>query len=259
MKRFAAPDAAIDDLWQEANLISEMQRPTSASPPADTAGGAVSTGPPRLTPLRELQLLEQHRAGDPKALSELLTSYQRRVYSICCRMVHDPERSRDLTQDVLLKVMNGLDGYDGRAKLSTWIIRITINTCLSDLQKQKVRQTASLDDLSTGSSSSDRSVELPASMGGQRELSGAEVVELGERRVAVERALGGLDADARAILVLRDVQDLEYQQISEVLEVPVGTVKSRLFRARASFRTALEQEMARLSGTAGDEMGTKTA
>lgn len=198
----------------------------------------MSTGPPRLTPLRELQLLEQHRDGEPRALGELLSSYQRRVYSICCRMVHDRERARDLTQDVLLKVINGLDSYDGRAKLSTWIIRITINTCLSSIQREKIRRTASLEQLTAMPG---RSGDLPAASGGQRELSPRQRVEQHERRAVVERALQSLDGDARAILLLRDVQDLDYQQIAEVLDVPVGTVKSRLFRARAALREILEQ------------------
>ena len=76
-----------------------------------------------MTPLRELQLLELHRSGDPDAIGELLRSYQRRVYSVCYRMLGHHEEAADLTQDTLVKVIEGLDSYNGRSKLSTWIIR----------------------------------------------------------------------------------------------------------------------------------------
>ena len=92
-----------------------------ASPhqPSKPGPGAISTGPPRLTPLRESQLVELHRKGDPEAMTELLEAYQRRIYSICFRTVHDAELARDLAQDSMVKVLEGLGTYDGRSKLST--------------------------------------------------------------------------------------------------------------------------------------------
>ena len=204
----------------------------------------MSTAPPRMTPLRELQLVEDHRNGQAEAAGELLQAYQRRIYAVCFRMVRDAELARDLSQDAMVKVLEGLSSYDGRSKLSTWMIRVTMNCCLSELRKRKLRNHASLDAPIPGSSQglSDRT-GLGSALPSQGELSALERVEQAEMRAIVLRALGRLDPETRALLVLRDMQDLDYQQIAEVIDAPVGTVKSRLFRARAALREAIEAEM----------------
>lgn len=190
----------------------------------------------RLSPLRELQLLESSQAGDPDALRELLVSYQHRVYAVCLRMVRNPETARDLTQDTLVKLIEGLGSYTGRAKLSTWIIRIAMNCCLSHLRKQKLRIHKSLDD-AVGLAGMPRSGTITD----PREPGPGTRVQRDEDQDLLLRALDGLDPEMRAILVLRDMQGLEYQQIGDVLDAPVGTVKSRLFRARSALRDAIER------------------
>jgi RNA polymerase sigma-70 factor (ECF subfamily) len=190
--------------------------------------------------MRELQLIEAYRAGDPEALAELLVAYQRRVYGVCYRMVRNPEAAADLTQDSLIKVMEGLDSYDGRAAFSTWVIRVTMNCCLSHLRKERLRRHGSLDQ-PTAEGALPPSFHLPS----EAELSGLRRVEQAEMRSVLLRALASLEPHMRAVLVLRDLQGLEYQQIGQVLGVPVGTVKSRLFRARAALRAAAEEELTR--------------
>jgi len=202
--------------------------------PADQ--GRLSTGPPRMTPLRELQLVSDYRAGDADALGELLSSYQRRIYAICYRMVGNVDEAGDLTQEALLKVIEGLDSYDGRARLSTWIFRVSMNCCLSHLRRQKIRRHGSLDEIPE-----EGAAPLSAQIASEREPSGPERVEQTEARAVLLRVLGELEPDMRGILVLRDMQDLDYQQIAGVLQVPVGTVKSRLFRARAALHEAAQK------------------
>jgi RNA polymerase sigma-70 factor, ECF subfamily len=186
-----------------------------------------------LTPLVELQLLEAHRGGDPEALGRLLAAYQRRIYAICCRMVRDEQDARELAQEAILKVLQGLDTYDGRSRLSTWMVRVTINCCLSHLRRQRLRRHASLDGPG------------PPEPAAPLELGPALRVQHSELRAALQRAIFALDPDMRAVLVLRDLQELEYHRIADVLEVPVGTVKSRLFRARLALRAAVEVELSR--------------
>jgi RNA polymerase sigma-70 factor (ECF subfamily) len=198
-----------------------------------------SQDPSRLTPLAELQLLDAHRGGDPTALGRLLEAYQRRIHSICYRMIRNEHEARDLTQDTMLRVIQGLDSYDGRSKLSTWVIRVTMNTCLSHLRKQKLRRHGSLD---AGTESASAGPLDPRSFG---ELSPPGRVEQAEMKVLLGRALLCLDPDMRAVLVLRDMQELEYERIAKALEVPIGTVKSRLFRARLALRAAVEVELGR--------------
>ncbi len=197
----------------------------------------------RVTPLRELQLLEAYRRGDPEAIGELLNVYQHRIYSVCYRMVRHEHDARDLAQDAMVKVLQGLESYDGRSKLSTWIIRVAMNCCLSHLRRERVRRTSSLDGL-WDEDGSPRLQSLPA----RGELSGAARVQQAELRAILERSLQRLDPQMRAVIVLRDIQDLDYQQIGTVLGVPVGTVKSRLFRARAALRAAAELEFGRSVG-----------
>jgi len=197
-----------------------------------------------------LQLLESCKAGDDHAqaaLAELIRGYQGRVFSICFRMVRHRDDAAELTQDVLIKVMEGLASYNGRSKFSTWVIRVTMNCCLSHLRKRKLRAHESLDQaFSSGRES------LGERRGGAKsaEKAGGEPlppqnVQLAQLRAMVVEGLGRLDAESRSILVLRDVQELDYQQLAEVLEIPVGTVKSRLFRARAALREVIANMEAR--------------
>ncbi|MHC5008664.1 MAG: RNA polymerase sigma factor [Planctomycetota bacterium] len=206
-------------------------------PQKRTDQGETTDAAGRLTPLRELQLVQAHRRGDADAMSELLRSYERRIYSVCYRMVRDEHDARDLAQDAMVKLLQGLDSYDGRAKLSTWVIRISLNCCLSHLRKQRLRRHGSIDrDWPQGAGGP----VLAAGAG--RELLPTGGVERTEMQNILSRALGSLDPQMRAVLVLRDMQDLEYSQIAGVLDIPVGTVKSRLFRARMALRTAVEAQ-----------------
>jgi len=186
-------------------------------------------------PSNELDLLEAHRRGDPEAMGLLLRTFQKRIYAICYRMVRNQHDARDLTQDSMLKIMEGLDSYDGRAKLSTWVIRVTMNCCLSHLRKERLRRHAPIDGIDAPGRGSGP-LHVPA----MAELLPSRRVEEAEMRHILRRALGDLDPQMRAVLVLRDMHDMEYQLISEVLGVPIGTVKSRLFRARLALRQAAE-------------------
>lgn len=217
---------------------AESIRPSQGSTPAR---------PERLTPLRELQLVEACRKSGPaahRALAELVRAYQRRVYTICLRMLRRPEDAADVTQDSLIKVIEGLGGYDGRSKLSTWVIRVTMNCCLSYIRRQRLRDHVSLD-APPGASGAQLSetgeFHPPGGLHSPREPLPHEGVEQAEARERVLRALDTLEPESRAILILRDMQELDYQHLAEVFEVPIGTIKSRLFRARTALRSALEE------------------
>jgi RNA polymerase sigma-70 factor (ECF subfamily) len=169
-------------------------------------------------------------------------------------MVRDREMAADLTQDAFVKVIRGIDSFDGRSKLSTWMIRVTMNVCLSKLRAEKLRRHASLDALSAGSSGDGRagdwenlvSSESLGGKGAGREPAGTANVELREEQERVLAALRELDPEQRAILILCDCRGLPYEEIAQVLGVAVGTVKSRVFRARTALRDMVEQ-MARAS------------
>lgn len=193
--------------------------------------------------------------GQALAWSRLLARYQDRLFGMCLRMLGTSIRARqtaaDLTQDAMVKIIQGLGSFDGTAKFSTWAFRVTMNVCLSHLRSQKLRQHASLDGESSGLESADgafgsREGKTPAT----RELSVDSGVTQNEQQARVASALTRIDADQRSILVLRDVRGLEYDQIAEVLGIAVGTVKSRLFRARVALREALEAQDASIRPSA---------
>jgi RNA polymerase sigma-70 factor, ECF subfamily len=233
----------------------------AASPPVHLAytppvsQSPVSPSAPAATPLteadaQELALVRRIQSGDQGAWTPLLTRYQDRLFGVCVKMLGNRDLAADVTQDAMVKIIEGLGSYDGRAKLSTWMIRVTMNVCLSKLRSEKLRRHLSLEALNSvgGSgkggatgyyedrrSGSDSLVDQKGT-----ELAGQQSVEREETRRRVAAALLRVSPEQRAILVLRDSRGLDYEQIAEVLNVPVGTVKSRLFRARAALRDALE-------------------
>ncbi len=185
----------------------------------------------------DLKLVAAIVAGDTSAWPTLINRHQDRLFSTCLRMVHNRELAADLTQDSFVKIIQHIASFDGRAKLTTWMIRITMNVCLSKLRSEKVRKTASLEALREGPRGSEgRGLDFEQG----REPGLSSGVEAHEDQERVLSALRLLDPDQRAVLILCDCRGLSYEQISEVLGVAVGTVKSRLFRARSALRDAVE-------------------
>lgn len=218
-----------------APALHDPSPPPPSSPPGGRGGEE--------WPAREAALLARIReqgVADRAAWGELLVHHQDRLYAVCLRMV-GREAAADLTQDAMVKILQGLEGYDGRSQLSTWMIRIAMNACLSWLRGQKLRRHKGLggyeEDSVRGLGTEGTGGELSAGMGVQRN----------ERQIAVSASLTELPDDQRAILILRDVQGLDYEQVGAVLEIAVGTVKSRLFRARLALRELVEERL----GTSG--------
>ncbi len=204
-------------------------------------------------PQREAALVARIRENglaDRAAWNELLAAHQDRLYAVCLRMV-GPSAAADLTQDAMVKILQGLDGYDGRSQVGTWMVRVAMNACLSWLRGQKLRRHKRLGD----DEGSVRGLGTSGGGGGRAgELSPVGRVQGDERNAALAAALADLPDDQRAVVVLRDVQGLDYEQIAACLEVAVGTVKSRLFRARLALRELVEARLnqSRSKGTGRD-------
>jgi len=226
-----------------ATLTTTPGSSRHSSPRTAHAAGTSAAG----SDAHDQALVAAIRSGDPRAWSLLIARYQDRLFAVCLRMVNDRDVAADLTQDTFVKVIQGLGSYDGRSKLSTWLIRVAMNTCLSWKRSQKLRRHASLDGVegaADGLVGGDPWNQHGQGWGGwgAREPGPQRGVERSEQHARLAAALAGLNAEQRAILVLRDVQGLDYDQIAEVLDIAVGTVKSRLFRARLALREALERE-----------------
>lgn len=193
-----------------------------------------------MDPADEQALIQRVHDGDRAALGDLLRAHQRRLYNVCYRMVSHPDDAAELTQDVLLKVVEKIDGFRGDARLTTWMTRIAMNASISHLRKRKLRKTVSLDQPSHETASGGGGgLSLAGRLTDEREPGPAACVQQGEMLDELQTAIAGLDDDQRAVLVLRDVEELDYHQIAQTLDLPVGTVKSRLFRARLALREKL--------------------
>lgn len=187
----------------------------------------------------DLRIVESIRRGEPAAWNTLIVRYQDRLFGVCLRMVHNRDMAADLTQDAFVKLIQGLPSFDGRAKFSTWAIRVTMNVCLSRLRSEKLRRHASLEAMAEANETrSSPGHEAGFEQG--REQSASDGVERHEDRTRVLAALRDLDPDQRSVIILSDCHGQSYEQIAEVLGVAVGTVKSRLFRARTALREAVE-------------------
>ncbi|MDA2916041.1 sigma-70 family RNA polymerase sigma factor [Nitrospinae bacterium AH_259_B05_G02_I21] len=177
---------------------------------------------------RDAFLVEQCRAGDEEACEALVRQYQERVFALISRMTGDPDRVEDIAQEVFLKTFRSLKSFRGGSRFYTWLYRITVNTVLNTMRSQGRRQETSLDALEGFEVQADADME-PAEVTARLELA---------RRV--REAIDQLEEPYRVIVYLRELEDLSYEEIAQVVELPVGTVKSRLFRARQHLKGLLQ-------------------
>ncbi len=197
-----------------------------------------------MTPTAEQALIAKARKGDRQALGELLMAHQDRLYSVCLRMLSHPDDAAEVCQDVLLKIVQGIGRFRGESGLATWMTRIAMNQSISHLRKRRLRRAVSLDQATQTDFQGDQATALRHQLADFSEPGPEQSVQEGEMLEKLQQALANLDDDFRAVLVLRDIEQMDYAQISQTLDIPVGTVKSRLFRARL----ALRQEVDRLCG-----------
>ncbi|MEX2671989.1 MAG: sigma-70 family RNA polymerase sigma factor [Phycisphaeraceae bacterium] len=193
---------------------------------------------PLLTPEHEKQLLALLQRGDRGALGELLSAYQHRIYHVCLRMVSSADDAAELAQDTLLRAVQHVDSFKGDAKFSTWLTRIAMNLSISHLRKAKLRNAVSLDHQHAATNG--EAQPLRDLIHQNHEPSPHSRVENSEQLDRLAGAMDAIDPALRSVILLRDLQGMDYQQIAEVLSVPVGTVKSRLFRARLALRKVME-------------------
>lgn len=163
----------------------------------------------------DIELINRYLAGDVAAFNELMEAHEDRVFGICLRMMRNREAALDATQDTFLTVFRKADRYQAKAAFSTWLYRVAVNTCYDHLRKQKRTQ-------------ADR---LPETHDPEDPLSGDPFTAV-ELRPSIEEALTELSEEFRITVVLVDLQGMSLEQASDILEVPTGTIKSRLFRAR---------------------------
>ena len=181
-----------------------------------------------MTGTQEEKWVAAAREGDQGAFEELVRLYEKRVLALTQRMCKNPEDAAETAQEAFFAAWQGLGSFRGDSSFSTWLYRLASNACVDLLRREGKRQAAvSLDD-------EDLNLDLPSRLPSPQEE--AERRELGER---IEAGLRALPPEYRAVLVLREMQQLRYDEISQVLGLDVGTVKSRISRGRKKLRAFL--------------------
>ncbi len=169
--------------------------------------------------------LERLRRGDPGEFESLYREYRSRVVAIVRRVLRDPEEAEDVAQEIFLSVLSSVRTFDGRARLSTWLYRVSLNRALNrlrDLVRRERLRVPGLDGL---------------------RVAVDEVVADAERRSQIRRAVDLLGRDRRLLVTLRDIEGRSYEEIARIARLPAGTVKSRLHRARAELAQRLRSAL----------------
>ncbi|MCT2196004.1 RNA polymerase sigma factor SigW [Paenibacillus sp. p3-SID1389] len=184
----------------------------------------------------DARLVKLARKGDQEAFAELVDLYKDKLYHLGYRMLSNRHEAEDVVQETFLRVHKHWNRYDDKQKFSTWIYRIATNLCIDRLRKRKP------------------SYYLDAEMNDQDGLDGYTLIPgdertpeteylLSETQLTIHQAIEGLPAKYKSVIVLRYLQELSLQEISEVLDMPVTTVKTRVHRGREFLRKKLEHKM----------------
>jgi RNA polymerase sigma-70 factor (ECF subfamily) len=179
------------------------------------------------------ELVKRSIEGDESAFNELINRYKRGVYTLIIRMVRNSETANDLSQDAFIKLYSSLSSYNPEYKFSSWLFKIANNLTIDYLRKQK-GYVLSLDQpLETEKDT----MQFQVSAGGEDPLDRIEALELGEK---IKEAIEKLPPDYRRVILLRHVEDMSYEEIVEVTDLPLGTVKTLIFRGRRQLRKHLQ-------------------
>lgn len=189
------------------------------------------------TSVSDHELVTRAQQGSEKAYRELLGRFQRPVFSIIYRMIRDREQAEDLAQETFVRVFNNIDRYDPRYKFSSWIFKIATNLTIDHIRRKEL-DTVSIDgsrNAVTAEQIEATSITIASPDENPEEL--LEAKQLGEE---IESAIGRLRPEYRAAILLRHVDGREYQEIAEILSLPLGTVKTYIHRGRNELREQLQ-------------------
>ena len=189
-------------------------------------------------PEEETDFVARLVARDEAAFNLLVITYERRVFALVFRMLGRRDEAEDLAQEVFVQVFKAIDQFRGDSKLSTWIYRIAVNLCKNRTKYLKRRHAGEQDDVDAMADRAPLSAAKGVSVGDISRPD--ELVEGMQLEVIVKRAIDQIDPDFREVLILRDVEDMSYEEIAAVTGLAAGTVKSRIHRARAQLRALVE-------------------
>ena len=189
--------------------------------------------------VNDAALIEQYRQGDSVALERLVIKYQNRIYNVVLRICADPDDAAELTQETFVKVIQNLHKFEGRSGFYTWAFRIAVNLTLNYCQREAKLALRSLDAEQEQYDGKERQV-LKDYLSDDSSPDAAAIAQRKELYEIAANALMRLDEAQRTVITLRDIEGMSYARIAEVLDIELGTVRSRLSRARSKLREILE-------------------
>ena len=178
------------------------------------------------------QIVERALDGDAEAFGEIVQRWERRIFALAFGMLGREDDARDATQETFLSAFRNLRGFRGDAKVSSWLHRIAVNQCITRQRRAKVRSESALET---------EEEKKPGSFAAPLNYSPARVVEGIERTAAVRRAVNSLPIDLRQVVVMKEFEELTFQEISDALDLPLSTVKSRLYTALRQLQMRLQK------------------
>jgi RNA polymerase sigma-70 factor (ECF subfamily) len=178
------------------------------------------------------QMVERALSGDPEAFGEIVRRWERRIFALAFGMLGREEDARDATQETFLSAFRNLRNFRGEARVSSWLHRIAVNQCITRQRRAKVRSETALEDEAEKNAAV---FALPM------EASPARSAEEVERSIAVRRAVTALPPDLRQVVVMKEFEELTFQEIADALELPLSTVKSRLYTALRQLQMRLKK------------------
>jgi RNA polymerase sigma-70 factor (ECF subfamily) len=184
-------------------------------------------------------LIDRLVLRDERAFNALVKAYERRIFALVLRMVGSPAEAEDIAQEVFVQVFKAIGSFRRESKLSTWIYRIAINLCKNRSKYHRVRHAADQEPLDA------QAERVPVdSRGSYSDIARPDDMASGKQvERIVQEAIAELEPSFRECLILRDVEDLSYEDIGEITGLPEGTVKSRIHRARAQLKEIVEQAL----------------
>src|ERR1041384_4781697 len=184
------------------------------------------------TATNDERMVELALSGDPEAFGEIVRRWERRIFALAFGMLGREEDARDATQETFLAAFRNLRNFRGQAKVSSWLHRIAVNQCITRQRRAKVRSETALEDEAEKNAAV---FALPL------EASPARTAENVERSRAVRTAVSALPPDLRQVVVMKEFEELTFQEIADALEVPLSTVKSRLYTALRQLQLRLQK------------------
>lgn len=183
-------------------------------------------------------LLHKAKNGDIYAFEDLISKYEKKVYNTVLRIIRDKEAAKDISQEVFIKVYKSLKNFNEKSKFSTWLYRIAVNTSIDELRKNKNRYNNISLDNPDPEHGNTRQAEFEIS--GSKDTPEEKLIKK-EKIKELYKAINMLQEDQRILILLRDIQGLSYDEISDVTGIKIGTVKSKLNRARNALKELILQ------------------